>query len=157
MTPESFALSGSTQSLSLECECRRASRLPINVNVRTSVPISLKISLALGAMTLELNVEGAAENLENIPSTHVDVDQSPLVQAAAEYTPGGGLSDAVVLSAPGVVADSNGFFHPLGDHAQTSFSIDNQPISDQQKQSIFYPTPSECHSIDGSDNGGDAG
>src|SRR4029077_2721314 len=35
---------------------------------------------------------------------------------------------------PGVVADSNGFFHPVGDHAQTQFSIDNQPISDQQSR-----------------------
>jgi hypothetical protein len=33
-----------------------------------------------------------------------------------------------------VVADSNGFFHPVGDHAQTQFSIDNQPITDQQSR-----------------------
>jgi hypothetical protein len=38
----------------------------------------------------------------------------------------------VTLASPGVVADSNGFFHPVGDHAQTQFSIDNQPITDQQ-------------------------
>ena len=111
-----------------------------DVNVRTSVPISLKISLALGTMTLELNVEGAAENLENIPSTHVDVDQS-LMSKLPLSTPGAGLSDAVVLSAPGVVADSNGFFHPLGDHAQTSFSIDNQPISDQQSKAFSTQLP----------------
>jgi hypothetical protein len=33
-----------------------------------------------------------------------------------------------------VVADANGFFHPIGDHAQTQFSIDNQPITDQQSR-----------------------
>ena len=32
------------------------------------------------------------------------------------------------------MADSNGFFHPVGDHAQTQFSIDNQPITDQQSR-----------------------
>ena len=37
-------------------------------------------------------------------------------------------------ASPGVVADSNGFFHPIGDHAQTQFSIDNQPITDQQSR-----------------------
>ena len=39
-----------------------------------------------------------------------------------------------MMASPGVVADSNGFFHPVGDHAQTQFSIDNQPVSDQQSR-----------------------
>src|SRR5438046_7082614 len=38
------------------------------------------------------------------------------------------------MASPGVVADSNGFFHPIGDHAQTQFSIDNQPVTDQQSR-----------------------
>lgn len=33
-----------------------------------------------------------------------------------------------------MAADSNGFFHPLGDHAQSQFSIDNQSITDQQSR-----------------------
>src|SRR5262249_57690599 len=45
-----------------------------------------------------------------------------------------GLNDAITLASPGVVTDSNGFFHPVGDHAQTQFSIDNQPITDQQSR-----------------------
>src|SRR5438876_11687564 len=45
-----------------------------------------------------------------------------------------GLNQVVTLASPGVVADSNGFFHPIGDHAQTQFSIDNQPITDQQSR-----------------------
>ena len=40
----------------------------------------------------------------------------------------------ITLASPGVVADSNGFFHPIGDHAQTQFSIDNQPVTDQQSR-----------------------
>ena len=38
----------------------------------------------------------------------------------------------VTLSNPGTAADSNGLFHGLGDRAKTSFSVDGQPISDQQ-------------------------
>jgi hypothetical protein len=40
----------------------------------------------------------------------------------------------ITLASPGVVSDSNGFFHPVGDHAQTQFSIDNQPVTDQQSR-----------------------
>src|SRR2546423_929881 len=42
---------------------------------------------------------------------------------------------------PGVVADSNNMFHPLGDHAQTSYSIDNQPVSDQQSKAFSTQLP----------------
>ena len=56
-------------------------------------------------------------------------------------TPGGGLSDVITKAAPGVAADSNGFFHPLGDHAQTTISMDNQPISDQQSKAFSTQLP----------------
>jgi hypothetical protein len=47
-----------------------------------------------------------------------------------------GLSSLVTLTTPGVAADSNGGFHPLGEHAETSFSVDNQPITDQQSRTF---------------------
>src|SRR6266536_470747 len=50
-------------------------------------------------------------------------------------------SDVVTLAAPGVVADSNGFMHPLGDHAQVNISLDNQPISDQQSKAFSTQIP----------------
>ncbi len=40
----------------------------------------------------------------------------------------------ITLASPGIVADSNGFFHPVGDHAQSQFAIDNQPVTDQQSR-----------------------
>ena len=43
-------------------------------------------------------------------------------------------NQVITLASPGVVSDSNGFFHPIGDHAQTQFSIDNQPVTDQQSR-----------------------
>ena len=46
-----------------------------------------------------------------------------------------------MLSSGAVAADSNGFFHPLGDHAQTSFSVDGQPISDQQSKAFSTQIP----------------
>src|SRR5216683_5632275 len=112
-----------------------------NLSVRTSVPISLKIPLSIGGASETVTVTSAAADvLENTPSTHTDVDQT-LITRLPVRSPGSGLSDVVTMAAPGVVADSNGFFHPLGDHAQTSYSIDNQPISDQQSKAFSTQVP----------------
>ena len=111
-----------------------------DVTVRSSVPVNLKIPLEIKPVNIEVNVEEAAVVVENVPSAHTDVDQS-LISKLLVSSPGSALSDVVALSAPGVAADSNGFFHPLGDHAQTSFSIDNQPISDQQSKAFSTQIP----------------
>src|SRR5256885_4734475 len=112
-----------------------------SLSVRTSVPINLKIPLSVGGASETVTVTGgAADVLENVPSTHTDVDQT-LITRLPVRSPGAGLSDVVTMAAPGVVADSNGFFHPLGDHAQTSYSVDNQPISDQQSKTFSTQLP----------------
>ena len=55
-------------------------------------------------------------------------DTLPLESASSS------ISSLVTLSSPGISADSNGLFHGLGDHAENSFSIDGQPITDQQSK-----------------------
>ncbi len=111
------------------------------LTVRTAVPISLKVSLEVGNTAETVTITGgAAQVIENIPTTHTDVDQT-LISRLPVRSAGSGLSDIVTLAAPGVSADSNGFFHPLGDHAQTSYSIDNQPISDQQSKTFSTQLP----------------
>ena len=65
----------------------------------------------------------------------MDVDQT-VINRLPLRSPGSGLSEVVTLTAPGVAADSNGFMHPLGDHAQTQISLDNQPITDQQSKAF---------------------
>src|SRR5205085_4593879 len=111
------------------------------VAVRTSVPITLKITLAVGEINSEqVTVTETLNVLENVPTTHTDVDQS-LINKLPIRSPGSGLSDVVTLAAPGVVADSNGFFHPQGDHAEVSYSVDNQSISDQQSKAFSTQLP----------------
>ncbi|MGA7181633.1 MAG: TonB-dependent receptor plug domain-containing protein, partial [Thiobacillaceae bacterium] len=51
------------------------------------------------------------------------------------------MSSLVTLATPGVVADSNGLFHGLGDHAENSFSVDGQPITDQQSKVFSNQIP----------------
>lgn len=111
-----------------------------SLNVRSSVPLSLKIPLAVGGATATVEVTGATDILENVPTTHTDVDQS-LIARMPIRSPGSGLSDVLTLAAPGVAADSNGFVHPLGDHAEVSISLDNQPITDQQSKAFSTQIP----------------
>jgi hypothetical protein len=104
-----------------------------DVDVRTAVPIDLDLTLALEGATSTVQVVGHAEDLvERDPTAHTDVDRSLIEKMPIESS--SGLNQVITLASPGVVADSNGFFHPIGDHAQTQFSIDNQPITDQQSK-----------------------
>ncbi len=111
-----------------------------NIVVRNSVPQQIYISLAISGTSAVIDVSTSAVNIENIPTTHTDVDQT-LISKLPLTSPGNGLSEAITLTSPGVVADSNGFFHPLGDHAQTQFSVDNQPITDQQSKAFSTQLP----------------
>lgn len=130
--PNNYQLTASATGFSADTQ---------TVTVRTSVPISLKISLDVSSTTATVTIaSNAAMLIENVPTTHTDVDQT-LITRLPVRSPGSGMSDVVTLSAPGVVADSNGFFHPLGDHAQTSYSVDNQPISDQQSKTFSTQLP----------------
>lgn len=112
-----------------------------DVAVRTSVPIQVKAQLVLASSTEEVTVEASgADLLETVPTVHTDADQS-LIQKLPLSAAGQGLSDAITLTTPGVVADSNGSFHPLGDHAQTTYVVDGMPISDQQSKSFSTQLP----------------
>ncbi len=111
-----------------------------DLSVRTSVPITLAISLKIGEKTTSINVSSeVGDVIENIPTAHVDIDASTFNKLPTGVT--SGLSDAITLASPGVVADSNGFFHPIGDHAETGFSVDNQPVTDQQSKLFSTSMP----------------
>jgi hypothetical protein len=112
-----------------------------DVDVRSSFTVNLKISLTLAGQTSTLTVEAAGADLIETESTaHTDVDRDlfdtlPLESASSS------LSSLVTLTAPGVAADSNGLFHGLGDHAENSFSVDGQPITDQQSKVFSNQVP----------------
>jgi Carboxypeptidase regulatory-like domain len=120
-------------SYHLTVEAQGFKPLARDVDVRTAVPIALDLTLALEGATTAIDVVGHLEDLvERDPSAHTDLDQSLISKMLVESS--SGLNQVVTLASPGVVSDSNGFFHPVGDHAQTQFSIDNQPVTDQQSR-----------------------
>ncbi len=104
-----------------------------DVKVRSAVPVTVNVSLAIAGASETVNVTARAELVESNPTAHTDLDQKQLTTLPIPAS-SSGLSAAITLAAPGVVADSNGFFHPVGDHAQAQFSIDNQPVTDQQSR-----------------------
>ncbi len=106
--------------------------------------MEVKAPLAVASMATTVTVEATApEMVELDPSTHVDVDRNQFTKLP-EYDPGAGLSQAITYSTGAVAADSNGSFHPLGDHAQVSFVIDGQPISDQQSKVFSTQLPTSA-------------
>ncbi len=112
-----------------------------DVNVRSAVPVQLTISLKLGTASATVTVtESASDILEVEPTTHTDIDRQLFDKLPLE-SPTSSISSLITLAAPGVVADSNGLFHGLGDHAENSFSVDGQPITDQQSKVFSNQIP----------------
>jgi hypothetical protein len=114
-----------------------------DVDVRSGVPTKADVALKLGTEATTVNVtENADDLLENDPTFHSDVDRGLFEKVPLESS-SSSVSSLVTLTTPGVAADSNGLFHGLGDHASNSFSIDGQPITDQQSKVFSNQIPSE--------------
>src|SRR5258708_1722214 len=102
-----------------------------DVDVRSTVPTTLQITLKVGQSATSITVEASGGDLVETESTfHTDVDQKIIDRLPLESA-SSSLTSLVTLVSPGVAADSNGNMHGLGDHAQNSFSIDGQAITDQ--------------------------
>lgn len=115
-----------------------------DVTTRTSVPVILDIKLDVTGGTSAVHVEAfGSDVLENVPYANYDADRASFSKLPMT-TPASGLSDAITMATPGVVADSNGFFHPLGDHAQVSFVVDGQPVNDQQSKQFSTQLPANA-------------
>ena len=114
-----------------------------SVDVRSSLPVTVNVSLKLAQAVTTVDVEATGAMVESEPSAHQDVDRSGFLKLPT-FDPAGQLSQAITYSTGGVAADANGFFHPLGDHAQTTFVIDGQPISDQQSKVFSTQIPADA-------------
>jgi hypothetical protein len=115
-----------------------------DTDVRSAIPVQLKATLALAGSKTSINVEAAgADMVELDPSAHSDVDRTLIVKLPV-VDPAGGLAQAITYATGGVAADANGIFHPTGDHSQTSFVVDGQPISDQQSKVFSTQLPASA-------------
>jgi hypothetical protein len=115
-----------------------------DLDLNSSVPVNLNITMELagGKTTVTVSTE-ASDLIEVDPTAHTDVDRS-LIDKLPLESQSSSLSSLVTLTSPGIAADSNGLFHGLGDHASNSFSIDGQPITDQQSKVFSNQLPSDA-------------
>src|SRR5208283_669906 len=111
-----------------------------DVDVRSVVPVNLKINLQVSSSTTTVTVEAAGDLVENDSTFHSDIDRNSLIKMPLESGTSA-VSAAVTQTTPGIAADSNGLFHGLGDHAENSFSVDGQPITDQQSKVFSNQIP----------------
>ena len=102
--------------------------------VRSAGGNTLDFKLAIATTNETVTVEAEAEDMvSSDPTSSTAVDRGLFAKLPVEST-SSPLSSLVTLSTPGIVSDSNGLFHPMGEHADTTFSIDGQPVSDQQSR-----------------------
>jgi hypothetical protein len=111
-----------------------------SVEIRSLVAVSLKIPLTVSGSADTVTVEATPDLVENDPIGHTDVDRGLFEKIPLESNTSS-VSSLVTLASPGVSADSNGLFHGMGDHASNSFSVDDQPITDQQSKIFSNQIP----------------
>ena len=103
-----------------------------DVSLRSAVPVNLKLQLALSGVATTVNVTAGAEDVvTNTPTAHTDLDSSALKQIPYQNT-NAAVSSLITLATPGIAQDSDGIIHAQGEHQDVQFSVDGQPISDQQ-------------------------
>ncbi len=111
-----------------------------DVEIRSNVPLEVRIQLEVAKETTAVKVEAAGDLVETDPVAHTDVDKELFDKIPLE-SQSSSLSSLVTEATAGVAADSNGLFHGLGDHAENSFSLDGQPITDQQSKVFSNQVP----------------
>jgi Carboxypeptidase regulatory-like domain len=104
-----------------------------NVVVRAGESVRLSIALSVGSVAQNVTVAAGSIDVESLSVAQTEVG-SGLIHNLPSESVNAALSSILTLATPGVAADSNGVFHPLGEHAEASFNVDGQPISDQQSR-----------------------
>ena len=113
------------------------------LQVSSSLPVTLSLTLSVATSSTEVTVDAPVDLVENAPTDHTDIDRSTIARLPVE-SPSSQLSSIVTQLSPGVAADSNGLLHGLGDHNEVSFSVDGQPITDQQSKVFSNQLPADA-------------
>ncbi len=111
-----------------------------SIDVQSFVPVTHDVTLHVGAASTTVDVTASSGDLiETDPVDHTDIDRDLFSKIPLQGT--SSVSSLVTLASPGISADSNGMFHSMGDHASNSFSVDGQPITDQQSKVFSNQIP----------------
>jgi hypothetical protein len=111
------------------------------VELDSAIAVTVPVKLAAATANTVVTVDAPVDLVEADSTAHTDIDRSTIDRMPVESA-SSGLSSIVTMASPGVSADSNGLMHGLGDHAENSFNIDGQPITDQQSKVFSNQVPS---------------
>jgi hypothetical protein len=111
-----------------------------SIVIRSVVGTSLNLILQVASSTQTVTVEASGDLIETDPTFHTDVDRDQFIKVPME-SESSGLSSLVTLSTPGISADSDGQMHGLGDHAENSYSVDGQSMTNQQSKVFSNQIP----------------
>src|ERR1035437_7222436 len=111
-----------------------------SIVIRSVVGTSLNLILQVASSTQTVTVEASGDLIEADPTFHTDVDREQFIKVPME-SESSGLSSLVTLSIPGISADSDGQMHGLGDHAENSYSVDGQSMTNQQSKVFSNQIP----------------
>ena len=111
------------------------------VTVNSAVQVAVPVTMQVAVSNETVDVSGAVDLVESDSTAHTDIDRSMIANLPVE-SESSGLSSIITLTSPGISADSNGLMHGLGDHAENSFNIDGQPMTDQQSKVFSNSVPS---------------
>jgi hypothetical protein len=111
------------------------------VDLQSFVPVTVNATLQVASTSTTVEVTtSSGDMIEADPVGHTDVDRDLFSKIPLESL-SSSVSSVVTLASPGVSADSNGMFHGMGEHASNSFSVDGQPITDQQSKTFSNQIP----------------
>jgi hypothetical protein len=108
--------------------------------IRSVVGTNLNLVLQVAGSSQTVTVEASGDLIETDPTFHTDVDREQFIKVPME-SESSGLSSLVTLSTPGISADSDGQMHGLGDHAENSYSVDGQSMTNQQSKVFSNQIP----------------
>jgi hypothetical protein len=113
------------------------------ITVSSTVPLTANIVLTMAEVATSVEVQATGATVASDTSAHTDADTMTFSKLPAGGA-AAGLSGIINNSTGGTASDANGFFHPLGDHAQVSFVIDGQPVNDQQSKVFSTQLPANA-------------
>jgi hypothetical protein len=116
-------------------------RQALDIHSVIAANLNLVLQIAAASQTVTVEANAASDLVENDPTFHTDVDRDLFTKVPLE-SQSSSLSALVTATTPGISSDSNGMFHGMGDHAENSFSVDGQPITDQQSKTFSNQLPS---------------
>jgi hypothetical protein len=111
-------------------------------HLASDVPVSLSFALKVGAATQTVTVQ-AAGPLSTPTTLQTTVTRETFTKIPLESNTSA-ISSLVTLTTPGVTADSNGMIHGLGDHAENTYSVDGEQITDQMSKTFSNQLPSSA-------------